>query len=360
MNHLFLHCKYTQQLWRICLNLKGISWTIPRKVSEALKSWEATEVEHVLVDRVSQFLSVDLRDVKESRRRFDKAASTYDQITLPVLFVINFTPELLNCQARERFSSLKKNARDEVVTELEEELHNSKSTFERSRFNLVNAITNVEAKKKYEFLESFSAIMDAHLRYFKLGHDLLSQMEPFIHQSIWDNRWMGEFLKEAIGSRGGIVVLWDERVWTGEMEEVGDQSITRKFTGVNEDFRWHITAVYADCNRVIKKTLWEELLAIRSRVLTDAEVLQKTNLAMEFDEVAKNEEIAWKERSRIQHVERVMVKDPVLINEAFQNFYMNLYKESEQWRPDLNILDVTVISEEEQTWFQRPFEEDEI
>lgn len=122
-----------------------------------------SQVEHVLVDRVSQFLSDDLRDVKESRRRFDKAASTYDQ-------------------ARERFSSLKKNARDEVVTELEEELHNSKSTFERSRFNLVNAITNVDAKKKYEFLESFSAIMDAHLRYFKLGHDLLSQMEPFIHQ----------------------------------------------------------------------------------------------------------------------------------------------------------------------------------
>lgn len=27
---------------------------------------------------------------------------------------------------------------------------------------------NIEAKKKYEFLESFSAIMDAHLRYFKL------------------------------------------------------------------------------------------------------------------------------------------------------------------------------------------------
>ncbi|XAR53204.1 hypothetical protein NMG60_11021657 [Bertholletia excelsa] len=41
---------------------------------------------------------------------------------------------------------------------------------------------NVEAKKKYEFLESFSAIMDAHLRYFKLGYDLLSQLEPFVHQ----------------------------------------------------------------------------------------------------------------------------------------------------------------------------------
>lgn len=32
----------------------------------------------------------------------------------------------------------------------------------------VNALTNIEAKKKYEFLESISAIMDAHLRYFKL------------------------------------------------------------------------------------------------------------------------------------------------------------------------------------------------
>ncbi|RVW47844.1 ADP-ribosylation factor GTPase-activating protein AGD4 [Vitis vinifera] len=46
----------------------------------------------------------------------------------------------------------------------------------------VNSLVKIEAKKKYEFLESFSAIMDAHLRYFKLGYDLLSQLEPFIHQ----------------------------------------------------------------------------------------------------------------------------------------------------------------------------------
>ncbi|WMV26357.1 hypothetical protein MTR67_019742 [Solanum verrucosum] len=38
-NHL-----YTLQLWMIFLNLKSISWTMPRKVSEALKSWEAAWV----------------------------------------------------------------------------------------------------------------------------------------------------------------------------------------------------------------------------------------------------------------------------------------------------------------------------
>jgi len=31
----------------------------------------------------------------------------------------------------------------------------------------VHALANIEAKKKYEFLESISAVMDAHLRYFK-------------------------------------------------------------------------------------------------------------------------------------------------------------------------------------------------
>ncbi|XP_044488907.1 ADP-ribosylation factor GTPase-activating protein AGD4-like isoform X2 [Mangifera indica] len=46
----------------------------------------------------------------------------------------------------------------------------------------VSVLMNIEAKKKYEFLESISAIMDAHLRYFKLGYDLLSKIEPYIHQ----------------------------------------------------------------------------------------------------------------------------------------------------------------------------------
>ncbi|VFQ74661.1 unnamed protein product [Cuscuta campestris] len=76
-----------------------------------------SQVEHVLIDRLTEFLSVDLQAVKESRYRFDKADSAYDQ-------------------AREKFASLKKSTHADVVTGLEEDLHNSKSAFERSRFNL--------------------------------------------------------------------------------------------------------------------------------------------------------------------------------------------------------------------------------
>ncbi|KAI8013285.1 ADP-ribosylation factor GTPase-activating protein AGD3 [Camellia lanceoleosa] len=51
-----------------------------------------------------------------------------------------------------------------------------------ARFNLVTALSNVEAKKRFEFLEAVSGTMDAHLRYFKQGYELLNQMEPYISQ----------------------------------------------------------------------------------------------------------------------------------------------------------------------------------
>ncbi|KAE8724573.1 ADP-ribosylation factor GTPase-activating protein AGD2 [Hibiscus syriacus] len=122
-----------------------------------------SQVEHVLIDRLMHFTTVDLQDAKEARQRFDKARTGY-------------------AQAREKFVSLKKNTPEDIVVMLEEDLENSKSAFERNRFNLVNSLMNIEAKKKYEFLESISAIMDGHLRYFKLGYELLNQLEPFIHQ----------------------------------------------------------------------------------------------------------------------------------------------------------------------------------
>ncbi|GER39248.1 Arf-GAP with GTPase [Striga asiatica] len=69
-------------------------------------------------------------------------------------------------QAREKFLSLRKGTRSDVATILEE----------------VTALSNVEAKKRFEFLEAVSETMAAHLRYFKQGYELLHQMEPYINQ----------------------------------------------------------------------------------------------------------------------------------------------------------------------------------
>ncbi|XP_050376318.1 ADP-ribosylation factor GTPase-activating protein AGD3-like isoform X2 [Argentina anserina] len=122
-----------------------------------------SQVEHMLNDRLLQFVNVDLHDLKEARKRFDKTSLIFDQ-------------------AREKFLSLRKSTRMDIAASIEEELNNARSSFEQARFNLATALSDIEAKKKFEFHEAVSGVMDAHLRYFKQGYELLHTMEPYIHQ----------------------------------------------------------------------------------------------------------------------------------------------------------------------------------
>lgn len=39
INHLFLHCKVTRQLWDLFTSLRGIVWTMPGKAEQAIVSW---------------------------------------------------------------------------------------------------------------------------------------------------------------------------------------------------------------------------------------------------------------------------------------------------------------------------------
>nr|VDC67268.1 unnamed protein product [Brassica rapa] len=126
-----------------------------------------SEVEHILNDRLVQFVNVDVQEIKEARKRFDKASITYDQ-------------------AREKFLSLRKSTRLDVAATIEEDLHSARAAFEQARFHLVSALSNAEAKKRFEFLEAVSGTVDAHLQNNNglsfLGYELLQQMEPFINQ----------------------------------------------------------------------------------------------------------------------------------------------------------------------------------
>ena len=39
VNHLFLHCKWTYQLWRIFSSLRKITWVKPRNIAQLLNCW---------------------------------------------------------------------------------------------------------------------------------------------------------------------------------------------------------------------------------------------------------------------------------------------------------------------------------
>ncbi|XP_047331932.1 ADP-ribosylation factor GTPase-activating protein AGD3-like [Impatiens glandulifera] len=122
-----------------------------------------SKVEQIVNDRLLQFINVDLQDIKEARKRFDKSNATYDQ-------------------AREKYLSLRKSTRLDIATAIQEELHNARSMFEQTRFNLIATLANTEYKKRFEFLDAVGGAMDAQLNYFKQGYELLHQMEPYINQ----------------------------------------------------------------------------------------------------------------------------------------------------------------------------------
>lgn len=138
-------------------------FTIALREITTYKELLRSQVDHMIDDRLLQIVNVDINEVKEARKRFDKAALVYDQ-------------------AREKFMSLRKSTKIDIATVIEEELKNARTSFEEARFSLVGALNNIEVKKRFEFLEVVTGIMDAHLRYFQQGYQLLNQMEPFISE----------------------------------------------------------------------------------------------------------------------------------------------------------------------------------
>ncbi|TYI90473.1 hypothetical protein E1A91_D03G125900v1 [Gossypium mustelinum] len=150
----------------ICVAFGGpvmTNFTVALREIASYKEVLRSQIEHMLNDRLLQFVNIDLQDIKDARKPFDKASLTYDQ-------------------AREKFLSLRKSTRTDVAAAIEEELHTAKTSFELARFNLVSTLSKFEAKKRFEFLEAVSGMMDAHLRFFKQGYELLHKMEPFINQ----------------------------------------------------------------------------------------------------------------------------------------------------------------------------------
>ncbi|XP_049345444.1 uncharacterized protein LOC125809948 [Solanum verrucosum] len=84
-----------------------------------------------------------------------------------------------------------------------------------------------------------------------------------IAKQLWSSRWMKCGYAEADGSSGGILIMWDSRVWTGSCVEEGKYSITYKFEAVHDGFCWFLTGVYAPHTRAEKLECWEEIAAVR-------------------------------------------------------------------------------------------------
>ncbi|CAN1317962.1 ADP-ribosylation factor GTPase-activating protein AGD1 [Linum perenne] len=143
---------------------------------------EDVEEKRKQVDSKEEEIAFKSEQMEERFNRFRLREKGFEDQLAELRFFLGSKWEYALQNARDKGLSLRKSTRIDVATAIEEELYIARTSFEQARFNLVSALSIVEAKKRYEFLESVSGMMDAHLRFFKQGYELLHQMEPFINQ----------------------------------------------------------------------------------------------------------------------------------------------------------------------------------
>ncbi|WMV14449.1 hypothetical protein MTR67_007834 [Solanum verrucosum] len=124
------------------------------------------------------------------------------------------------------------------------------------------------------------------------------------------------------------------------------------------------------------------------RILEEEEIVSKLALTAEFEEVAKKEETAWRQRSRavwlkqgdrntsffhktanahrrVNTIDKIKVRDELLtepaeIQKEITEYYEKLYAETEDWRPDLEMIGCPTIDEDDNNQLMAPFEAQEI
>ncbi|WMV25624.1 hypothetical protein MTR67_019009 [Solanum verrucosum] len=123
-------------------------------------------------------------------------------------------------------------------------------------------------------------------------------------------------------------------------------------------------------------------------ILTKSKAALKATLLMDYEEHLKNEELAWRQRSRAlwlkegdkntkffhkvanahkrsNNIDQLMIEDepvmdPVRIRGEIIEFYQKLFSENTRWRPSINLINCPMITEEEREALQGEFEEQEV
>lgn len=62
-------------------------------------------------------------------------------------------------------------------------------------------------------------------------------IEEIIKQ-LWGNRGVKYGQLEASGTRGGILMMWDSKIWKGEVVTTGSYSITCRFESQTQNYIW--------------------------------------------------------------------------------------------------------------------------
>ncbi|KAI7840581.1 hypothetical protein COHA_005734 [Chlorella ohadii] len=126
-----------------------------------------TQTEVVLCERLNHEFVKVTGEVKDAKRRLDKRSTEYDAARLKHL-------------GHRPVGEMYKGSR----LYLAGAPHAAKAAADEARFEVARRFTQVESRKRYEFLEMMVTAVDAHLRYFERGYQLFANLEPYLQHAL--------------------------------------------------------------------------------------------------------------------------------------------------------------------------------
>jgi hypothetical protein len=93
----------------------------------------------------------------------------------------------------------------------------------------------------------------------------LDTLNRRIIRSLWGNPYVDWEVLAAMGTAGGVLLLWDKRVVEKLDSFVGRFSVSCLWQGVCDGFTWVGTGLYGPTCDAIRQDLWVELRDIRRR-----------------------------------------------------------------------------------------------
>ena len=87
----------------------------------------------------------------------------------------------------------------------------------------------------------------------------VSSIDMVFVRSLWGSPFIDWAVLDAVQSSGGVLLIWDKRVFKQLDIFVGQFSVSVLLRGVVDDFVWACTGVYGPNEDGQRAALWEEL-----------------------------------------------------------------------------------------------------
>jgi Arf-GAP/coiled-coil/ANK repeat/PH domain-containing protein len=155
-----------------------------------------TQVELIMCNRLDQRSTLMATEVRDARKRLNQRSSDYDAARSKHLghrTLAQRAPWSNNANKNSSSGgggsglahlSLSGSGTGTSPERGQQVMNAARSAADEARFDLARKLVEVQVQSRYEFLESIASVMQAHLKYYEHGHNVVDTLGPYIDETL--------------------------------------------------------------------------------------------------------------------------------------------------------------------------------